>query len=251
MGVFKDVMLFSITAPGIILLLILISIWAGSNKKLSKTKKWIIWGVTIVISYLSTTLAVTKSILINLESFAPKKTISSSDYDAIAVLTGGINRGFFEDSSSKVGEQFLKRIISGLGLYESSKKPLIILGGKTLKNEPAESETAERILIELGVPKEKIILDIKSKTTYENMIELAKIINKYKFKRVVLVTSAIHMKRSIEVAQKMGIPITAYPSAYLTDDHIHFEDLLPTQKNIKINAILLYELLGNIKYSLY
>ncbi|MEI6093471.1 MAG: YdcF family protein, partial [bacterium] len=210
-----------------------------------------IWGTTILISYFSSTLVLTKSALNNLENFAPKKTIEASEYDAIAVLSGGINRGLFEDSSSKVGEQFLKRIISGLGLYESSKKPMIILGGKVMKDEPAESETAEKILIELGVPKEKIILDVKSRNTYENMTELSKIINKYKFKRVVLVSSAIHMKRSIELAQKMGIPVTPCPSAYLVDKKIHIEDLLPTQKNMKINAILIYELLGNLKYKLY
>jgi uncharacterized SAM-binding protein YcdF (DUF218 family) len=248
MGIFKDIMLFSITAPGLILLLLLISIWAGSSKRLGKKKKWAIWIFTILVSYLSTTLVVTKSVLNDLEGFAPKKTINSSDYDAIAVLTGGINRGLFEDSSSKIGEQFLKRLISGLGLYESSKKTLIILGGKTLKNEPAESETAENILTDLGVPKEKIILDTISRNTYENFVELGKIINKYKFKRVVLVTSAIHMKRCITVTQKMGIPITPYPAAYLTDKGIRFEDLIPSQKNIKINAILIYELLGNIKY---
>jgi uncharacterized SAM-binding protein YcdF (DUF218 family) len=251
MGIFKDIMLFFITAPGSILLLILISIWVGSSKKLGKNIKWTIWIFTILVSYLSTTLVVTKPLLNDLESFAPKKAVTSTDYDAIAVLTGGINRGLFEDSSSKIGEQFLKRLISGLGLYESSKKPLIILGGKTLKNEPAESETAEKILTDLGVPKEKIILDIKSRNTYENFIELGKIINKYKFKRVVLVTSAIHMKRCISVARKMGIPITPYPAAYLTDKSLRFEDLLPSQRNIKINAILIYELLGNIKYRVF
>lgn len=251
MGIFKDIMLISITAPGLVLLLVLASIWAGSNKRISKTKKWLIWGSTIAISYLSTTLVISKYVLNNLEGFAPKKIINASEYDAIAILSGGIKRGLFEDNSSKVGEQFLKRLISGLGLYESSKKPIIILGGKTLKNEPAESETAEKILIELGVPKEKIILDVNSRNTYENMLELSKIINKYKFKKVVLVSSAIHMKRSLDTAKKMNLPVIAYPSAYLVDKKIHIEDILPSQKNIRINAILIYELLGNIKYRTY
>ncbi|MEI6079297.1 MAG: YdcF family protein [bacterium] len=251
MGIFKDVMLFSITAPGLILVFILLSIWAGTNKKLSKTKKWTIWILTIVVSYLSTTLVASKPALQDLEAFAPKKAISSSEYDAIAILTGGINKGLFEDASSKVGEQFLKRLISALGLYESSKKPLIILGGKTQKDELAESEIAEKILADLGVPKDKMILDVESRNTYENFVELEKIVKEHKFKKVVLVTSAIHMKRSLNMAQKLGVSVIPYPAAYLVDKGLHIEDLIPSQKNIRVNAILVYELLGNIRYKAY
>jgi uncharacterized SAM-binding protein YcdF (DUF218 family) len=59
----------------------------------------------------------------------------------------------------------------------------------------------------MGIPRERILLETNSTNTYENGVEIKKILGEEPF---VLVTSASHLPRAIAVFQKLGLsPIPA------------------------------------------
>jgi uncharacterized SAM-binding protein YcdF (DUF218 family) len=74
-----------------------------------------------------------------------------------------------------------------------------------------EGPGMRRFLIDLKVPADKIVLETDSKNTYQNSLFTREKLKEIKAKRVLLVTSAWHMRRSLLVFKHMGVE--AIPAA--------------------------------------
>lgn len=71
-------------------------------------------------------------------------------------------------------------------------KKILLTGGKTLFSKEIESILMLNYLLNNNIPKEDIILETKSKTTKQNIINSLKLINK---ETIILITSDFHLKR--------------------------------------------------------
>ncbi len=58
----------------------------------------------------------------------------------------------------------------------------------------APEAVAKRFLISLAIPPQEVITKTRSIHTYENARYVKEIADKYQFKKIVLITSAFHMK---------------------------------------------------------
>lgn len=88
----------------------------------------------------------------------------------------------------------------------------------------SEAEIMRRVLIDRGVPQEAIILENEARTTKENMIygslQINRKVNFYNVRRVCIVTSPSHLRRSIELA-RVFLPRCVEVVGYAAD---HAED---------------------------
>ena len=84
----------------------------------------------------------------------------------------------------------------------------------------SEAEGAESLLTALGVPSDRLILEAKSRDTYENAALLKEELTRKgeigPGKRWLLITSAYHMPRAIGAFRKAGFEIEAWPVDYRT-----------------------------------
>ena len=95
--------------------------------------------------------------------------------------------------------------------YKVGRVGKILLCGGKLRDFPdghySEAEHMRRAALELGVCKEDIILENKSLNTVENLrnalIELQKAFRQNQVCRVLLVTTAYHMRRSLTIARNL------------------------------------------------
>ena len=90
------------------------------------------------------------------------------------------------------------RVWEAVRLYHAGKAPLMILSGGS---DPAVSLTPEstamrRLLHDLGVPEAAMIEESRSRTTRENARYSAAILKERGIRRILLVTSALHMHRA-------------------------------------------------------
>jgi uncharacterized SAM-binding protein YcdF (DUF218 family) len=83
-----------------------------------------------------------------------------------------------------------------------------------------EAEGAESLLTALGVPEDRLILEDKSRDTYENAVFLKEKLTKDgdlgAGKRWLLITSAYHMPRAIGAFRQAGFEVEAWPVDYRT-----------------------------------
>ncbi|MEB3212858.1 MAG: YdcF family protein [Leptolyngbyaceae bacterium] len=102
-------------------------------------------------------------------------------------------------------------------LYLAGKAPLIIMSGGRInwKNGgPPESSDMATLAEAMGVPAEAILEDPTSLNTYENAVNVKQILERENLNTILLVTSAIHMPRSLKIFEKLGIEAIAAPTDY-------------------------------------
>ena len=77
-----------------------------------------------------------------------------------------------------------------------------------------EAEAMQSLLEEWGVPAASIIFKTKSRNTRENAVFTEQLLAKRGLRRVMLVTSAMHMPRALATFTSAGIDAVAAPTDY-------------------------------------
>jgi uncharacterized SAM-binding protein YcdF (DUF218 family) len=120
-------------------------------------------------------------------------------YDAIVVLTSGMipTQGLIPFPT--IDEHMFRRLDEAWRLYRIQPRPIIVSGGHVNPFTPPmnENQIARDYLILWGVPKSQVIAEADSRDTFESAVQVQKILRQQGWKRYLLVTSAVHMPRSM------------------------------------------------------
>lgn len=169
--------------------------------------------------------------------------------DAVIVLGGGVLRG---PEVYELRPHTFKRFISGVELAKTYGAFLIVSGGKL----PGSTTKAEALVMgelaeRFGIAKDKILIDDESRSTWENAKNVANMLKKLNLKEVILVTSAVHMKRAVLSFERFNVRVHPYPVDYLCDyEALSWIDFVPTRESIEANMLGLHELVGLLWYQL-
>jgi uncharacterized SAM-binding protein YcdF (DUF218 family) len=81
---------------------------------------------------------------------------------------------------------------------------------------PPESADMAELVQGMGVPKSAILQEPNSHNTRENAVNVKQMMEAKGIRRILLVTSAMHMPRSLMIFKKLGIEAIAAPTDFLT-----------------------------------
>ncbi len=171
--------------------------------------------------------------------------------DAIVVLGGGVLENAPDmDGQGALSGDSLVRVVTGYRLYTRVKKPIIVAGGNVFGSRP-EAEVSRDTLYRLGVKQEFVVVETKSKDTNENALFVSAICKKRNWNRIVLVTSAYHMKRSLMLFGRFFNDIVPCPTDYKTLRRGYgYWSFLPDAGSLADTAVAVKEYLGIIFYKL-
>jgi uncharacterized SAM-binding protein YcdF (DUF218 family) len=136
--------------------------------------------------------------------------------DAIVVLGGGI-RGFAGASLPPIDlNRAADRELFTAQLYHCGKAGTILLSGGAdpLYRTGSSALSMKIFLINLGVPARAIRLDAASRNTVENAREVVRMVRMMKGKRILLVTSALHMRRAMWLFSDSGLEVIPAPTDF-------------------------------------
>lgn len=131
------------------------------------------------------------------------------DFDYIIIHGAGLIGG------NRVSKLLSDRIDKAIEIYHKDPTPpfMIPSGGKGNDEEISEAHAMADYLISKGIPEERIILEDKSTTTYENLLNSKKIIDQRgDGKYIALVTSNYHVYRALRYCRKIGLKCTGIGS---------------------------------------
>lgn len=145
------------------------------------------------------------------------------------------------------------RLLTCAQLYQMLHIPIIVSGGKVLETTGSEADIAKVILIGLGVPAEKIIVENQSLNTTENAQYTKELMEQYHFQQPILVTSAFHMERSVLQFNKVQLAVLPYPTDYQTNVEHKFQphQLWPSASALVDNSLALKEYVGILAVKWY
>ncbi|HSG90883.1 MAG TPA: YdcF family protein [Pseudomonadales bacterium] len=136
--------------------------------------------------------------------------------DAIVLLGGGVDPPAGNRPWADLGDA-ADRVWHAARLYRAGLAPRILLSGGNVwasgeageAGEESEADAMLDLLNDLGVPRSAVILEGDSRTTRQNAVHSAALIEREGWQRVLLVTSATHMRRSLACFQSVGVDAVA------------------------------------------
>ncbi len=184
-------------------------VWKGRRKSGLKA---IVAGV--ILLWVCATPAFSHFIRGSLErEFTPRSVEETPVADAIVVLGGAVA---IIDSAKEVMalSDGSDRLFHALKLFKAGKAPLLISSGGSRPGTTSEAEVMARMLSDLGVPRDAILLETGSRNTYQNAVNTRAILEAQGIDRVLLVTSAFHMRRAVAAFQALGVNVVPASTDY-------------------------------------
>ncbi len=175
-------------------------------------------------------------------------------YD-IGVVLGGMS-AFDSKTNTLNFNKNADRLIYTEKLYRKGIINKILISGGSgmlIKNEYKEAFAMKNHLIENGIPDDDIIIENNSRNTKENAFLSAEILKRdFQNESVLLITSALHMKRAIFCFEKAGIEVAAF-STDNTNSNRNFQIeyvLLPNSKSFEKWESIIHEWVGYLVYKI-
>ena len=143
------------------------------------------------------------------------------------------------------------RFLQAIKLYQEGKVTHILITGGNGTLFPDHFREADWVKIQLQqfkVPDSCILIEDKSRNTIENAaFSKPKLDSAHLLPPYVLITSAFHMRRSLEIFKKTNIEVIPYPCNYLTPDgFVSIDDFIPDPGALANWNIYIKELIGTI-----
>lgn len=144
----------------------------------------------------------------------------------------------------------VSRVDTAARLYHAQRAPLVIVSGAALEGTVSESQIMASRLRQHGVPPEAIIQENRSLTTYDNARYTAQLLEDLNLDKVLLVTSALHMPRSMGVFRKQGVDAIAAgsPPQIVVPEDPAFSFWQPNGRVLAASRSIVKEYVGMLVY---
>jgi uncharacterized SAM-binding protein YcdF (DUF218 family) len=160
----------------------------------------------------------------------------------LVILAGGKRYDYdFLPSAERLGPTTQARLLGAARIIrEHGPFSLVIVSGTGM---PFVTAMADYLTLH-GVPKDSIVLEPKATDTTTNAVYSAAILQEHPKQRVVLVTSALHIPRSVAEFHKVGIEVVPAPVDYVGGRSFQ---VIPSANSLSRTARCTHELLGHFE----
>lgn len=124
------------------------------------------------------------------------------EYDAIIVLGAGL---LADDSPSPTTG---KRVMHGVELFRQGKADTLLLSGGRGGNSITEADAMRSLAVAAGVPDDCILLERLSRSTLENAIYSARLMQDRGWLTALIVSDRLHMPRALLAFDSVGVRTT-------------------------------------------
>ncbi len=171
--------------------------------------------------------------------------------NAVVLLNGGANT-YRARGQDYVGihKEAALRALEAARVYRILGNPLVIVAGgfPEQTDRPSLGAIYSRMLIDLGVPANRIVIEPNSRDTRQHAENLKPFLDKYGIKKFVMVTSATHMRRSVATLGAAGYEFVYSAAAVDSDLDARGSPIVPSTENLDRIVAGVHEYLGLAYY---
>jgi uncharacterized SAM-binding protein YcdF (DUF218 family) len=169
------------------------------------------------------------------------------------IILGGFEGGRVTASRGGLAvNESAERLTEGLRLALAHPEAKVIFTGgvgSLFSGDVEATEPVSRFFRDAGVEDQRILLEGRSRNTYENALFTKAALQPRPGERFMLITSAYHMPRAIGLFRKAGFDVTAFPVDFRTrgsEDITRFFDRVP--EGLKRVDLVVREWTGLVAY---
>ena len=172
--------------------------------------------------------------------------------DAIVVLGGSVGMPLPPRVYPDLNDA-ADRVWHAARLYRAEKAPLVIASGGTMPwkdQRYREASVMRTLLADWGVPADAILSEANSANTYQNATNTAALMEKHEIGRVLLVTSALHMRRALATFRSAGVTAVPVATDYqVTRTERTLLDVAPSAEALAGSTAAIREYVGYLVYA--
>ena len=176
-------------------------------------------------------------------------------YDAVVLLGGISDERVLAEMHQPAYNDNVERLVATHRLLADGRARVAIISGAP--EEPglaaySEARALAQQLVDWGIDPARILLEERARNTYENAVYSKEIASAQGLDRVVIVTSAFHMRRAEECFHAAHFPVDTFMVDYRvpTERHVSSEWLMPRAAYLHQSTAMLRELFGYWIYRL-
>jgi uncharacterized SAM-binding protein YcdF (DUF218 family) len=163
-------------------------------------------------------------LLYQLEHRFPQMTAPPTHVDGIILLGGEINaRRTLESGQPSLGRSARLLAFADLARRFPDARLVFTGGIGSLFDTHTEAEAMPIAFRAVGIDPDRVLLESRSRNTYENAIYSRDLVSPQPGETWLLVTSAAHMPRAVGTFRRAGFPVIAYPTEMLTRDPLDWK----------------------------
>lgn len=187
------------------------------------------------------------------DAYSANAVIHEASHTAIILLGNGTERAAGVDGGAvEPGPLAYGRIVKALEVYRSCKQKnascfILITGGDPQHHGASEGSTYSAVLQRLGVDPADLVVEGRSLNTWQNAQYSAALLKSHPADQLFLVTSGIHLRRSLLYFNRFGIrgqPVRA-------DEVSAQPGAIPSAYNCLLTDLAVHEYSGVVRYWIY
>ncbi len=241
MFIFKKIVKPFLWPPGVfILVFLLAALWQMAR---GRRRSSLLCLLTAVIMWLAAITPTADLLLRPLEALYPLP--GALDGDVILVLGSALYAGAPDiDGVGAPSAEACERLLAAARIHRRTGLPIILSGGRVLPHQELMGPVYQRFLKGIGVPANRILLENRSRDTFENARYSWEVCRQRGFRRPLVVTHAAHMPRAMFCFRRLNVPATPVPCGFRTwaGKTYHWPEFLP--RSFDGLAAALHEYIG-------
>lgn len=175
-------------------------------------------------------------------------------YDAVVMLGGTVDERASTAWGAPSFNDNVERLHATYDVLRTGRARIAILTGGSPRLHPDDAVEARVVADQLaawGIERERLVVEDQARNTHENAVFTARIVRQAGYRRLLLVTSAFHMKRALGCFRAEGLEPDALPVDHRSYDPAFFSgSWLPRSEALHASSGALRELTGRIVYGL-
>jgi uncharacterized SAM-binding protein YcdF (DUF218 family) len=244
---------------GLIFILIILALFLRRHPRLRTA----LLVIALIVLYLGSNRWIAYVFARSLEwQYFPPNPVPQAD--AIVVLGGATESLQYPRPTVEVNAAG-DRVLYAAKLYKEGKSPVILLSGGNITWMSGRSMTPAdemaQILELMGISGEAVWLQPKSQNTYEDALFSSQMLKEKGITRILLVTSAMHMPRSVALFKHDGIDVIPAPTDYTVTESglenaqdLNLEsflvNLMPNTSSLSLTTNVMKEYIGLLIYGM-
>lgn len=205
-----------IIAIGIVGVALLLTRWRRAGTRLM--------AASLVLLALAGFLPIGAVLEHTLETRFPPWNPARGAPDGIIVLGGALDPVLSRAYGATQLIESAERVTAIAKLARAYPKARIVYSGgdgSLFANAGSEADYLYPMLDSFGIPRQRVLLEDRSRNTYENAEFTKALVKPKPGERWLLVTSAWHMARAVGCFRSVGFPVEAYPVDWHTRPRLH------------------------------
>jgi uncharacterized SAM-binding protein YcdF (DUF218 family) len=242
-------LLFTPIAWCMILVLLSVPLRTSGSQKPKRQRAFALAGLFVL--YVFSLAPLGNSLMGWLESSARDTTKPDETYDAVIFLGGVVESDpAVHEAEAPYNDNVERMHVTFDMLRDNRARYAILSGGTAGGNGLNEANEVKKELVRWGIDPERILVDDAARNTRENAVNTAAIAKEHGLSKLVIVTSAFHMKRAEGCFRAVGLTVDTLPTDYKGAPFFSTVTFAPRSQYLDLSTRAFREMFGRLVYRL-